>query len=238
MAKNQQIELNISLPRSIADQVYERIKGQILDGSLDPGQHLHELVVAKAAGTSRTPVREAFRRLEQDLLVERVPKGGVRVIKLDLNTIKDLYELRTVLEVHAVDLACQRITSEQIVYLKRIRAQALELLNSSHISQDYLLKHFMELNTDFHEMIYHATKSKFLIRIINRLRGIIRAVRSVSLQANQAPVRSWEEHSRLICCLEKRDTVAAQKLIYEHIRNATREALSVVDNARQPHNSI
>ena len=214
--------------RSMADQIYDRTKDQILNGALKPGQRLHELDVAKAAQTSRTPVREAFRRLEQDCLVERVPRGGVRVIHLDWETIKDLYELRKVLEVHVIELACQRITTEEIIALKRTKAQAMELLNSSEMKNESLLSHLIELNTEFHDTIYQSTGSRFLITITNQLRGVVSAMRSVSLQAERGPRSAWEDHSLLIHHLEKRDTQAARKLIRRHIQNAAKEVLSVI----------
>ncbi len=213
---------------SLADQIYERTREKILNGTFKPGQRVHELDVAESAQTSRTPVREAFRRLEQDGLVERVPRGGVRVIRMDWETIKDLYELRTVLEMHAIELACQRISLEEIITLKRTKAQAMELLNAKEIKKEDLLNHFLELNTEFHDTIYQSTGSHFLINIINKLRGIMMAMRSVSLQAEQGPNNAWEDHCKLIQHLENRDAAAARELIQKHIQNAAVEALSVM----------
>jgi GntR family transcriptional regulator, rspAB operon transcriptional repressor len=214
--------------RSIADQIYERAKYDILNGVIKPGHRLQELDVVKAAQVSRTPVREAFRRLEQDCLVERVARGGVRVIQLEWETIKDLYELRTVLEVHAIKLACQRITPEQIVTLKQTKAQAMELLNSPALSKDYILNRFMDLNAQFHETIYQATGSRFMMPIINQLRGIVQVMRSVSLQADHAYTHAWEEHSHLIHQLEKRDVKMARTLIRQHVQRAAQEVLSIM----------
>ena len=76
--------------------------------------------VAETLKASRTPVREAFRRLEQDGLVERVPQGGVRVTHPDTETIQEVFGIRKVLEAYAVELACGRITAEEIGSLKRL----------------------------------------------------------------------------------------------------------------------
>lgn len=217
--------------RSIADQIYERTKYDILNGVIKPGQSLHELDVAKASQASRTPVREAFRRLEQDCIVERVARGGVRVIQLDWKTIKDLYDLRTVIEVHAIKLACQRITPEQIASLKQTKAQAMELLISPDLSKSYKLNRFMDLNADFHETIYKATDSRFLISIINQLRGIVQIMRSVGLQVDQAYTRTWSEHNHLISHLENHDISASQKLIEQHVQNAAQEVLSIMEKS-------
>lgn len=214
--------------RSIADQIYERTKHDILKGVIKPGQRLLEVEVAQAVAASRTPVREAFRRLEQDNLVERLPRGGVRVIELEWQAIEDLYDLRTVLETYAIKLACERITSEQILLLKQIRAQAMELLNSPELTKEFVFSRFMELNAQFHETIYQATGSRFIMVIINQLRGIVQVMRSMSLQVDQSSARAWVEHSRLIHHLEKRDVQAAQELIQQHVQTAAQEVLSIM----------
>jgi DNA-binding GntR family transcriptional regulator len=97
-------------PNSISDQIYERLKKQILHGEIEPGERLMQNQVAENLRASRTPVREAFRRLEQDGLVERVPQGGVRVTSLDTETIQQVFGIRNVLEAYAIEMACDRIT--------------------------------------------------------------------------------------------------------------------------------
>jgi DNA-binding GntR family transcriptional regulator len=218
--------------RSIADQIYDRTRSEIIKGIIRPGERLQELDVASAANSSRTPVREAFRRLEQDQLVERVARGGVRVISLDKETIRDLYELRTVLELHSIKLACQRISPQEIITLKQIRAQAMELLSSSEFNQDHILSRFMDLNTEFHETIYRSTGSRFLINVVVQLRAIVQSMRYMSIQADNSCTRAWDEHSKLIHFLEQRDVAAAQELLKRHVQNASQEVLSVMENQK------
>lgn len=211
---------------SIADQIYESLKSSIISAELKGGDRLFEAKVAESYQASRTPVREAFRRLEQDCLVERVAQGGVRVTQVTRKTVEDLFGIRTVLEEYAIGLACDRITPDEIASLKEIRAQALELLNSKQVSREYMLRRFFELNSRFHETIYAATDSKFLIKLISDIRGIVLGLRSVSIQAEQACNRAWEEHSLLIDHLEKREKDKAVRLIKEHIANAVRDVLA------------
>ena len=118
-----------------------RCKNAIVRGEIEPSQRLFEVEVARMFNASRTPVREAFRRLEHDCVAERLAQGGIRVSQLlDEHTIQDLFQLRAILEVHAIELACARITAEEIACLKQIRAQANELLKSTDISQDFTLQ--------------------------------------------------------------------------------------------------
>ena len=112
--------------------------------------------------------------------------------------------------------------------LKQIRAQAMELLNSPELTKDFVFSRFMELNAQFHETIYQATGSRFIMVIINQLRGIVQVMRSMSLQVDQSSARAWVEHSRLIHHLEKRDVQAAQELIQQHVQTAAQEVLSIM----------
>jgi DNA-binding GntR family transcriptional regulator len=145
---------------------------------------------------------------------------------------------------HAIDLACDRITPEQIATLKQIRAQALGLQNSDELNRDYLMKRMLELNSSFHETIYKATGSKYLMKLISHLRGIVVGMRSMSIKADWAWTQTWDEHNRLIGHLERGEKEAAIKLIKEHVANAASHVLSVVNTQkgspippllRQPH---
>ena len=91
-------ETAIDPTKLIADQVYESLKNAIIRGEIEPRQRLLEVEVAKMFQTSRTPVREAFRRLEHDCVAERLAQGGIRVSQLDAQTIEDLFKLRVLLD--------------------------------------------------------------------------------------------------------------------------------------------
>jgi DNA-binding GntR family transcriptional regulator len=214
--------------RSIADQIYLSLQNSIISGEIKPGERLFEMELAKTFQASRTPVREAFRRLEQDHLVERLAQGGVRVPIIDRETIEDLYNLRTVLEAYALSLACDRVTTEQITTLKQIRAQAFELLKTSESSRDYVLKRLLELNSMLHDTIYEATGSKFLIKVISNLRAILMGMRARSIQVDRSWLDVWNEHSRLIEHLERGEKESAVQLIKEHVANAAAQVYSVI----------
>ena len=205
---------------SLADQIYAKLKERIFKGLIKPGNRLFEVEVARDYQASRTPVREAFRRLEQDFLVERIAQGGVRIPEIDMASAEDLFNLRSVLECYTIELACERITPEQITLLRQIRAQAFELLKVDTANNEYVLRQFVDLNSQFHDTIYRATGSKFLVRTINNLREIVLSMRAMSVQADNACHESWQEHSLLIDYLSQGDKVAASNLIKIHISNA------------------
>jgi len=214
----------VDTAKSIADQIYETLKNAIIKGEIEPNQRLFEVEVAKIFNASRTPVREAFRRLEQDGVAERLAQGGIRVPQLDEQTIQDLFNLRVILEVHAIELASARINAEEIAYLKQIRAQANELLKSSDISQDFTLNRFFELSSMFHDTIYSATRSRVLIKVISNIRAMVLSMRSMSIRLDS--IREvWDEHSRLIGYLERKEKKAAIRLIKQHVSKTASQVL-------------
>ncbi len=213
--------------RSIADQIYESLKSAIIRGEIEPSQRLYEVEVARMFNASRTPVREAFRRLESDCVAERLAQGGIRVSQPDEQTIEDLFNLRALLEVHAIELACRRISAEEIAYLKQIRAQAGELLQSADMSQDFTYRRFIELSSMFHDTIYNATRSRVLIRVISNIRSMVVGVRSMSVRLDSVK-QVWDEHSRLIDHLEHREKAAAVRLIKQHVSQTARQVLAFV----------
>jgi DNA-binding GntR family transcriptional regulator len=216
---------------SVADQIYENLKKSIISAELDPGHRLFEVKVAESYQVSRTPVREAFRRLEQDFLVQRVAQGGVKVAEVDPESVEDLFGIRTVLEEYGMKLACERITPEQIAALREIKAQAfqaLELYHSKEVSREYTLKRFFELNSLFHESIYEATGSRYLVNLFNNIRGIVMGMRSISIRVEEESIHTWQEHSRLIDLLEQRNKKEAVRLIKKHIARSASQVIAVL----------
>jgi GntR family transcriptional regulator, rspAB operon transcriptional repressor len=212
-------------PHSISDQIYERLKQQVLYGEIEPGERLMQNQVAETLKASRTPVREAFRRLEQDGLVERVPQGGVRVTRLDIEAVQEVFGIRNVLEAYAVELACGRITVEETDSLKRLVKQAGELLASGEPGRERKIKRLFELNSQFHDTIYRAAGNSYLIGMINSLRFIVGRLRFLGLRADSTWSRAWDEHEQLIGLLEKKDKESAARLLKTHLVNAVSDVL-------------
>jgi DNA-binding GntR family transcriptional regulator len=212
-------------PHSISDQIYERLRQKILLGEIEPGERLMQNQVAESLNASRTPVREAFRRLEQDSLVERVPQGGVRVTRLDMEAIQEVFGIRNVLEAYAVELACTRITLEEIGALKRLVGQAGDLLSSGELGRETKIKSLFDLNSQFHDIIYRASGNSYLMGMINSLRFIVGRLRLLGLRADSTWSRAWDEHAQLIGLLEKRDKEAAARFLKKHLVNAVSDVL-------------
>ena len=126
---------SIEVPRSMSDQVYQILRESIMANEFKPGDRLVELQLSELLETSRTPIREAIRRLEHDGLVERLPQGGVRVKPVTIESVRQVYGLRGVLESYAVRQACDRINEDDLAALELIRQQALELMNNNSMER-------------------------------------------------------------------------------------------------------
>lgn len=213
-------------PRSLADQIYEHLKAKILHGDIKPGERMMQVPVAEKLNISRTPVRDAFRRLEQDGLVEKLPQGGVRVSVIPEETVKEVFGIRKVLETYALQIACAKIKAEEITLLKNLKLQAQEILAAKGLSQGAKIRQLFELNSRFHEIIYASTGNIYLLNILNNLRNIVSRLRYLGLQAGETWKEVWEEHGQLISCLEKRDKKGALNLLSKHLEHAASYVLS------------
>jgi DNA-binding GntR family transcriptional regulator len=212
--------MKIKPPNSIPDQIYEYLLERIQTGEIESGGRLIETQVAESLETSRTPVREAFRRLEQGGIVERLPQGGVRVTPVTIEAAEEIFGIRGVLEPYAIRLACERITREDIQKLKQIKTLAEDLIKSVTIEKEEKIKQVFKLNTQFHDIIYLATGSSYLVKLINDLRDIVLRLRALGLRRNSAWRTSWQEHGQLIVFLETRNKEKASELMQKHVEHA------------------
>ncbi len=215
-------------PKSISDQIYEFLKENILLGKIVPGERIIESRIAEDLKTSRTPVREAFQRLVQDGLVERVTQGGVRVSVITPRMIKEVFGIRGVLEVYAVELVCDNIEAETIIKLKELAQQARKLLSSPEANDPEELITLWKINTSFHETIYRATVSEHLLKLVGQLNSLVRRFRFLSMRKTR--IRAWDQHELIIKYLEDKDKAMLGELMKAHIEEAASDTLKALEN--------
>ena len=121
MTKKFEVKMDEYLP--LRDVVFKTLRQAILKGELEPGERLMEIQLAERLGVSRTPIREAIRKLELEGLVLMVPRKGAEVARISEKNLRDVLEVRRTLEELAVDLACQRMNQEELKELKETAAQ-------------------------------------------------------------------------------------------------------------------
>lgn len=216
--------------KTVTDAVYERLKTDIMSGVYRPGQRLMETEVAEKLEVSRTPVRDAMIRLEQDGLTTIKPHRGIYVRKLSPKDVQDYYQLRAVLEGLGAKLATQNATKEDHDKLQHMLEDMHNILESHKNA-----KHFKEMatiNNQFHQLIFDIADNHVLAQTRETLANTIALVRSTSWQNQQRIFETWQEHQEIVEAIVSKDAQLAQKKMEEHIYNAWRSAQSKLDENR------
>lgn len=205
------IDINQYMP--LREVVFTTLRQAILKGELKPGERLMEITLANRLGVSRTPIREAIRKLELEGLVVMVPRKGAHVAKITLQELNDVLEVRRGLEELAITKACERITEEELDELEASAMRFEKLLKAGEI---------MELAAEdvkFHDVIYNATHNRRLIQILNNLREQMYRFRLEYLKEEASRKNLCEEHKLICRALRSRDVEAAHRFICQHIDN-------------------
>lgn len=203
----------------LREVVCEALREAIINGVLKPGERLMEIQLAEELGVSRTPVREAIRKLELEGFVIMIPRRGTYVADLSIKDINQVFEVRTALEVLAAGLAAERITEEELEQMER-----LLVIIGEHIERGDMDK-IVEADSRFHDILYQATRNDRLVQIINNLREQLTRFRSISMSYPGRLKNTLEEHSRLVEALAARDNQLAERLATEHMENAEQTLL-------------
>ncbi|HEX5958010.1 MAG TPA: GntR family transcriptional regulator [Hyphomicrobiaceae bacterium] len=211
----------------LADHSYEVLRQAILDGILASGMPLREAELAERIGVSRTPVRDALRRLEVQGLVARTPSGGMVVAELSSGLIEEAFELRKLLEGYAARLAAQAITSEDAAALEGIIADAERAIGRG----DW--EHLITLNDRFHQRIEELAGNRVLHRTMQPLREQTPAFRAFALGPEQQQRGFVAEHREILQALVAHDAARAEALAIQHQEHAKALLLVSAPNGRR-----
>jgi DNA-binding GntR family transcriptional regulator len=203
--------IKVSKRKSLREEVYESLKKSILHGKLRGGQRLIEETLANQIGISRTPVREAFHKLERDDLVTRLPKGGFAVREFTKEDVEEIFGIRSALESYASYLASLHITLEKVSQLEK---KVKELEDALEKRDD---EKFIQLNTEFHDLIYKSCKSKKLIEMINNFRDYFYRYRSALIHTEKGMNYSIEDHRRMLEAMKKKNPRLVERLVRNHL---------------------
>ena len=195
---------------SLADQIFERLEKDILVGRYGRGEILTEMKLSETLGVSRTPIREAMRRLEQEHIIKATPKGSM-VVGISPDDIEAIYEMRMRIEGLAARYAAAHATEEDLVALKDV----LELQNFYIEKKDP--ERIMDCDSKFHKMVYEATGSVPLCDALTELHRKIIKVRRVSVEMTERAKHSYEEHLKVYEAIAARDGELADRLMTEHV---------------------
>lgn len=210
---------------SALDKAYHSIRDAILSGEYLGGAPLREEELAAAIGVSRTPVREALRRLAAQGLVEVIPNHGARVVSLTGREFEEIFDIRLLLEGYAARKAAERIDEATLDTLERIVA---EMGDAGTLSEEENLSRLAELNNRFHALISAATRSTRLATLIDNVIVASLVLRTFQSYSPAELEQSLAHHRELLRALRARDPRWAESVIHTHIRaawNAVRTTL-------------
>jgi DNA-binding GntR family transcriptional regulator len=193
----------------LPDKIYSSLEGAILQGRIKPGDRLIEDELSRSFGVSRGPIREAFRLLEKDGLIRRVPRKGAIV------DISEIYEVIGILEGLAARLFCKKATAEELARLKQIYEE-MEI----QVKRDHFVK-YRRLNREFHGVIINGCHNKKIRGIYENFQKQIRWFQKITLSYIGRPEISLEEHKNMLKAFLKRDAEKAEVVAREHIERAT-----------------
>lgn len=206
-----EVTMNEYLP--LRDVVFQTLRQAILRGELKPGERLMEIHLANKLGVSRTPIREAIRKLELEGLVLMVPRKGAEVAEITEKNLRDVLEVRCALEELAVQLACDRMDKRGIRDLQKAAENFKATLDSNDITK------IAEADVAFHDIIYMATDNKRLIQLLNNLREQMYRYRIEYLKKKECYPQLLREHQDIIQAIANREREKATKITSQHIDN-------------------
>lgn len=212
-----------SRSKSLSEKAYLYIKNAIIANQFRPGEALSEELIAAKLSMSRTPIREALRKLQLEGLVQIIPNRGAFVTRLSLNDIREIFQLREVLEGAASRLAAEFISPDVLERFERKRKE-LELKSPSADHQE-----FYNFGLELHDAILKAARNRRLYNFIHSLNDQIERLRGISSLDPKRTETSFGQHCALLDALKARDGTAAEGAMVAHIVDTRNSVYLVLD---------
>ena len=226
MDYNLKVTMNEYLP--LRDVVFNTLRQAILKGELEPGERLMEIQLAERLGVSRTPIREAIRKLELEGLVLMIPRKGAEVAKISARSLRDELEVRRALEELAIELACQRMSEEEVGNLQKAQEDFKKA-----IAEGDAMK-IAETDEHFHDVIYEGTQNAKLIQMLNNLREQMYRYRLEYIKDEDKRKILVLEHEKILKTVRERKVAEAKEAVREHIDN---QEITVARNITEKENA-
>ena len=221
--KDTNFNVNEYLP--LRDVVFNTLRQAIITGEFAPGERLMEISLANRLGVSRTPVREAIRKLELEGLVIMIPRKGAQVARITEKNLRDVIEIRTVLEEFAAVLACELIDQAGLHDLRQAHEDFIRSVENGDILD------IVDKDETFHDTIFRATNNDRLISIINNLREQFYRYRMEYVKDIRQRSNLVEEHRELLDAISSRDSIKAKELMKTHLLNQQQEVINNIQEA-------
>ena len=210
---------------SLADQIFEKLENDILVGVYNKGEVITELKLSEQLGVSRTPIREALRRLEQENIIAMTSKGAV-VVGISPDDIEAIYEIRERIEGYAARRAATMAGDEEIKKL----ADIVDLQGFYIQKED--AQQIMDCDSKFHKALYAMSCSVPLYSTLTELHKKVIKFRRVSVEMSTRAKRSYEEHKAICEAIAAHDGDLAERLTTDHVKNARDSIRRKIESAK------
>ena len=214
-----EFELNMDDYLPLRDVVFQTLRKAILTGELMPGERLMEIHLAEKLGVSRTPIREAIRKLELEGLVINIPRRGAQVAEISERGLRDVLEVRRALDTFCAELACERISDEEKEALKKACTDFEEAVDTKDASV------IAKADVAFHDIIIGATGNERLVALLNNLAEQMYRYRFEYIKDVSQHKKIIEEHRVLLDAILKGNIIGARDAAREHIDNQEKSIL-------------
>jgi len=214
-----EFELNMDDYLPLRDVVFQTLRKAILTGELMPGERLMEIHLAEKLGVSRTPIREAIRKLELEGLVINIPRRGAQVAEISERGLRDVLEVRRALDTFCAELACERISDEEKEALKKACTDFEDAVATKDASV------IAKADVAFHDIIIGATGNERLVALLNNLAEQMYRYRFEYIKDVSQHKKIIEEHRVLLDAILKGNIIGARDAAREHIDNQEKSIL-------------
>ena len=211
---NYDVKKEVTDKYSLRGRVFHRLREDILNGKYEEHEELKEVTIGEEMGVSRTPVREAFRQLELEGLIQIIPNKGAYVTGITEKDVKDIYMIRSLLEGLCARWATEHITKEQMEELEENVYLANFHASKGHMEQ------LAEMDNRFHDILYEACDSKILEHQLKDFHEYVLRVRRKTLADVNRGVASNKEHEQIMEAIKAKDADSAERLANRHMINA------------------
>lgn len=206
---------------SLRGRVFNKIREDILSGKYEKNEELKEMAIGAELGVSRTPVREALRQLELEGLVKIIPNKGAYVIGITLKDVKDIYEIRSLLEGLCARWATENADEKTIAQLEEILELAEFYEDKDNTEQN------IELDNKFHDIIYNIANSKMLKHTLTDYHHYLERMRKMTLSSKERVKHSNMEHRAIVEAMKSSDSAKAERLANQHIMSTMKNIESL-----------
>lgn len=225
--ENRLAPIKLDSYQPLREVVCESLREAIRNGVLKPGERIMEIQLAEELGVSRTPVREAIRKLELEGYVVMMPRRGTYVANMSIRDINEIFEIRTALESLSNGLAAEHITDEELEHLQRL------LVIIGGYIKDGNIEKIVETDIEFHDLMYHAARNHRLVGIISNLRDQLTRFRTLSMSYPGRLEATLDEHRTIVEAIANGDRKAASKAAEQHMENSEKTLLKAMDEIKK-----